>query len=97
MSGGFAGNLATAVATAVISVATPADDESRDDRASEAAIDRSCRGPPALLSKEAAGRSIHRTGVPARTDRKTSRIAWVDAFASTPEMSESCVAVGMTR
>ena len=71
----------------------PADDESRDDRASEAAIDRSCRDPPALLSKEAAGRSVHRTGVPARTDCKTSRIAWVDAFASTPEMSESCVAV----
>ena len=67
------------------------------DRASEAAIDRHGRDPPAAPRKQAAGRSVHRTGVPARTDCRTSRIAWMDASASTPEMSESCVAVSMTR
>ena len=34
----------------------------------------------------------HRSAVPARTDARTSRIAWLDAAASTPEMSELWVA-----
>lgn len=41
--------------------------------------------------------NAHWSGVPDRTDCTTSRMAWVDVSASAPVMSESCVAVAMTR
>ena len=42
-------------------------------------------------------RDTHRTELPLRTDSTTSRMAWVEACASSPTMTESCIAVGMTR
>lgn len=61
------------------------------------AIEPDCRGSIAILIGEARWLSVYRRCDPVLIDATTSRIAWLEAAASAPEMSESCVAVAMVR